>query len=119
MRHPLYVGWLFAFWATPTMTVTHLFFAVVTTAYILVAIQLEERDLVNAFGADLRELQAPRPHAHPGLRRPIRGDPRRDDGGHPVSGRGWRRRFGAAGFVFFLAKGLLWLAGPLLLAAMR
>lgn len=47
VRHPLYVGWFLTLWCTPTMSATHLFFAFVTTIYILIAIQLEERDLQN------------------------------------------------------------------------
>ena len=51
VRHPLYVGWFLIFWSAPTMTLTHLFFAIATTAYILVAVRFEEKDLVDEHGA--------------------------------------------------------------------
>lgn len=67
VRHPLYVGWITTFWATPTMTLTHLVFALGMTTYILIAIPFEERNLVMYHGKNYADYRGRVPMLIPGM----------------------------------------------------
>ncbi|MGZ4808784.1 MAG: methanethiol S-methyltransferase [Thermoanaerobaculia bacterium] len=95
IRHPLYAGFLLGFWMTPTMTYSHLLFAIATTAHILIAIQLEERDLVHEHGASYEEYRRTVPMLVPFMR---------------LSARQKVERMGTAALLGFLIKGIVWLA---------
>lgn len=80
VRHPLYVGWLLVFWMAPAMTLAHLVFSIATTAYILVAIHFEEKDLVREHGDAYEDYRRRVP-----MLIPVPGQRRQEDQPTPVS----------------------------------
>lgn len=98
VRHPLYAGWFISFWATPTMTYSHLLFAIATAAYMLLAIQFEERDLVAEYGSAYEAYRRRVPMLVPGVRARV-------------------RQVGTAALVLFAIKGLVWLAVAAMIVA--
>ena len=95
VRHPLYVGFFFAFWSTPHMTYAHLLFAIATTAYILLAIQFEERDLIRELGPAYQDYRQRVPMVVPFTK---------------LSAKQKLQRAGTVALIAFTIKGLMWLA---------
>jgi protein-S-isoprenylcysteine O-methyltransferase Ste14 len=87
VRHPIMLGFIVAFWATPRMTVGHLVFAIATTAYILIALQLEEHDLAASHGEDYEQYRRETPMLLPIPRRAVAGDVAEHVGARQTSGR--------------------------------
>lgn len=100
VRHPLMSGFLIAFWSTPHMTVGHLVFSLLVTAYVLIGTRIEERDLVRAFGPEYERYRTRTPGLIPRL--------------VPARTQSALKPVGAAMLAFFVLKGMAWLVVPVL-----
>ncbi len=131
VRHPLMLGFMIAFWATPHMTMGHLFFALLVTGYILMGTRLEERDLLRHLGAAYADYRRRTPMLipRPWRRRPPAADAAPDitrlDASAPTlvassrpngAARNWAKQIGVTGILFLAVKGVAWLVVPALVA---